>query len=213
MAGACLALNVRWRRRRIYAWSGRGVRRGDRRPRESRSGLWPSVVIGVSEALTWRSPPRRERAAGVIFPADRPCCSRAPGEVLVRTGTGVVAAAYWARAGSSAFLQAARVLRVVRVPDPLLDRAGDLVQNILCYSGYSPFGHGASTGNPGCTRPRPGGKFDVPFLWTLPAAACRSPRRPAWDWAGVVFPGAPPARRTVRADHTLAVTFVISTII
>ncbi|HEY1459560.1 MAG TPA: branched-chain amino acid ABC transporter ATP-binding protein/permease [Casimicrobiaceae bacterium] len=84
--------------------------------------------------------------------------------------------------------------------------------NILSgYSGYFSFGHGAFFGIGVYTTAVLAGKFDVPFLWTLPAAALLA--------AGVgVALGAVVFRvRRVRGEVfallTLAVTFVLATIV
>ena len=84
--------------------------------------------------------------------------------------------------------------------------------NILSgYSGYFSFGHGAFFGIGMYTTATLAGKFDVPFLWTLPAAAAVAALTGAvLGW--VVF-RVPKLRGELFALITLAVTFVIGTII
>jgi branched-chain amino acid transport system permease protein len=84
--------------------------------------------------------------------------------------------------------------------------------NILSgYSGYFSFGHGAFFGVGMYTTATLAGKFDVPFLWTLPAAAALAAATGVGlGW--VVF-RVPRLRGELFALITLAVTFVIGTII
>jgi len=84
--------------------------------------------------------------------------------------------------------------------------------NILSgYSGYFSFGHGAFFGVGMYTTATLAGKFDVPFLWTLPAAALLAAvTGVGLGW--VVF-RVPRLRGELFALITLAVTFVIGTII
>ena len=84
--------------------------------------------------------------------------------------------------------------------------------NILSgYSGYFSFGHGAFYGTGIYTTAVLAGKFDVPFLWTLPAAAALAAVLGA-ALGAVVF-----RVRSVRGELfallTLAVTFVLATIV
>ena len=84
--------------------------------------------------------------------------------------------------------------------------------NILCgYSGYFSFGHGAFYGIGVYTTAVLAGKFDVPFLWTLPAAALVAALL-GLGLGAVVF-----RVRHVRGELfallTLAATFVLATIV
>jgi branched-chain amino acid transport system permease protein len=84
--------------------------------------------------------------------------------------------------------------------------------NILCgYSGYFSFGHGAFYGIGVYTTAVLAGKFDVPFLWTLPAAALVAALL-GLGLGAVVF-----RVRHVRGELfallTLATTFVLATIV
>ena len=84
--------------------------------------------------------------------------------------------------------------------------------NILSgYSGYFSFGHGAFFGAGMYTTATLASRFDVPFLWTLPAAAAVAAAL-ALGVGAVVF-----RVRRVRGELfalvTLAVTFVVGTIV
>ena len=84
--------------------------------------------------------------------------------------------------------------------------------NILSgYSGYFSFGHGAFFGIGMYTTAVLAGKFDVPFLWTLPAAAALAALF-GIGLGAVVF-----RVRSMRGELfallTLAVTFVLATIV
>ena len=84
--------------------------------------------------------------------------------------------------------------------------------NILSgYSGYFSFGHGAFFGAGVYTTATLAGRFDVPFLWTLPAAAA-IPALLGVAIGAIVF-----RVRRVRGELfallTLAVTFVLATIV
>src|SRR5450755_529983 len=84
--------------------------------------------------------------------------------------------------------------------------------NILSgYSGYFSFGHGAFFGIGVYTTAVLAGKFDVPFLWTLPAAALLA------ALLGVALGAVVFRVRRVRGEVfallTLAVTFVLATIV
>src|SRR4029079_14396174 len=84
--------------------------------------------------------------------------------------------------------------------------------NILSgYSGYFSFGHGAFFGAGVYTSAVLAGKYDVPFLWTLPAAALVAALL-GLGLGAVVF-----RVRHVRGElfalRTLAVTFVLATIV
>ncbi|MEP6941773.1 MAG: branched-chain amino acid ABC transporter ATP-binding protein/permease [Betaproteobacteria bacterium] len=84
--------------------------------------------------------------------------------------------------------------------------------NILSgYSGYFSFGHGAFYGIGVYTTAVLAGKFDVPFLWTLPAAALLA------ALVGVALGAVVFRLRRVRGEVfallTLAVTFVLATIV
>ena len=84
--------------------------------------------------------------------------------------------------------------------------------NILSgYSGYFSFGHGAFYGAGVYTTAVLAGKFDVPFLWTLPAAALVA------ALLGVALGAVVFRVRSVRGELfallTLAVTFVLATIV
>ncbi|HVO88296.1 MAG TPA: branched-chain amino acid ABC transporter ATP-binding protein/permease [Casimicrobiaceae bacterium] len=84
--------------------------------------------------------------------------------------------------------------------------------NILSgYSGYFSFGHGAFFGLGVYTTAVLAGKFDVPFLWTLPAAALVA------ALLGVALGAVVFRVRRVRGELfallTLAVTFVLATIV
>ena len=84
--------------------------------------------------------------------------------------------------------------------------------NILSgYSGYFSFGHGAYFGTGVYTTAVLAGKFDVPFLWTLPAAALVA------ALLGVALGAIVFRVRRVRGELfallTLAVTFVLATIV
>ena len=84
--------------------------------------------------------------------------------------------------------------------------------NILSgYSGYFSFGHGAFYGTGVYTTAVLAGKYDVPFLWTLPAAALLA------ALLGVALGAIVFRVRRVRGEVfallTLAVTFVLATIV
>ncbi len=84
--------------------------------------------------------------------------------------------------------------------------------NILSgYSGYFSFGHGAFYGTGVYTTAVLAGKYDVPFLWTLPAAALLA------ALIGVAIGAVVFRVRSVRGEVfallTLAVTFVLATIV
>jgi branched-chain amino acid transport system permease protein len=84
--------------------------------------------------------------------------------------------------------------------------------NILSgYSGYFSFGHGAFFGAGVYTTAVLAGKYDVPFLWTLPAAALVA------AVLGVALGAVVFRVRSVRGEVfallTLAVTFVLATIV
>src|SRR5205823_1422665 len=84
--------------------------------------------------------------------------------------------------------------------------------NILSgYSGYFSFGHGAFFGAGVYTTATLAGRYDVPFLWTLPAAALVAALL-GLALGAVVF-----RVRSVRGELfallTLAVTFVLATIV
>ena len=84
--------------------------------------------------------------------------------------------------------------------------------NILSgYSGYFSFGHGAFSGTGIYTTAVLAGKFEVPFLWTLPAAAALA------AVLGVALGAVVFRVRSVRGELfallTLAVTFVLATIV
>jgi branched-chain amino acid transport system permease protein len=84
--------------------------------------------------------------------------------------------------------------------------------NILCgYSGYFSFGHGAFFGAGVYTTATLAGRYDVPFLWTLPAAAAVA------ALLGVVLGAIVFRVQRVRGELfallTLAVTFVLATIV
>ncbi|HQR12025.1 MAG TPA: branched-chain amino acid ABC transporter ATP-binding protein/permease [Casimicrobiaceae bacterium] len=84
--------------------------------------------------------------------------------------------------------------------------------NILSgYSGYFSFGHGAFYGTGVYTTAVLAGKFDVPFLWTLPVAALLA------ALLGVALGAVVFRVRRVRGELfallTLAVTFVLATIV
>src|SRR5439155_21953225 len=84
--------------------------------------------------------------------------------------------------------------------------------NILSgYSGYFSFGHGAFFGTGMYATATLASKFDVPFLWTLPAAAL-SAMLLGLAVGAVVF-----RVRRIRGELfalvTLAVTFVVGTIV
>lgn len=84
--------------------------------------------------------------------------------------------------------------------------------NILSgYSGYFSFGHGAFYGTGVYTTAVLAGKYDVPFLWTLPAAALIA------AVLGVALGAVVFRVRRVRGEVfallTLAVTFVLATIV
>ena len=84
--------------------------------------------------------------------------------------------------------------------------------NILSgYSGYFSFGHGAFYGTGVYTTAVLAGKFDVPFLWTLPVAALLA------ALLGVALGAVVFRVRSVRGELfallTLAVTFVLATIV
>jgi branched-chain amino acid transport system permease protein len=84
--------------------------------------------------------------------------------------------------------------------------------NILSgYSGYFSFGHGAFFGTGVYTTAVLAGKYDVPFLWTLPAAALLSALL-GLALGAVVF-RVRRVRGEVFALLTLAVTFVLATIV
>ncbi|HEY8244782.1 MAG TPA: branched-chain amino acid ABC transporter permease, partial [Casimicrobiaceae bacterium] len=79
------------------------------------------------------------------------------------------------------------------------------------YSGYFSFGHGAFFGAGVYTTAVLAGKYDVPFLWTLPAAAL-VPAILGIALGAIVF-----RVRSVRGELfallTLAVTFVLATVV
>ena len=84
--------------------------------------------------------------------------------------------------------------------------------NILSgYSGYFSFGHGAFYGVGVYTTAVLAGKFDVPFLWTLPAAALLA------ALLGVALGAVVFRVKRVRGELfallTLAVTFVLATLV
>jgi branched-chain amino acid transport system permease protein len=84
--------------------------------------------------------------------------------------------------------------------------------NILSgYSGYFSFGHGAFFGTGVYTTAVLAGKYDVPFLWTLPVAALLA------SLLGVALGAVVFRVRRVRGEVfallTLAVTFVLATIV
>ena len=84
--------------------------------------------------------------------------------------------------------------------------------NILSgYSGYFSFGHGAFYGTGIYTTAVLAGSFDVPFLWTLPAAGATA------TLLGVALGAVVFRVRSVRGELfallTLAVTFVLATIV
>ena len=84
--------------------------------------------------------------------------------------------------------------------------------NLLCgYSGYFSFGHGAFFGAGVYTTATLAGTWDVPFLWTLPAAAAVA------ALLGVALGAVVFRVRRVRGELfallTLAVTFVLATVI
>jgi branched-chain amino acid transport system permease protein len=84
--------------------------------------------------------------------------------------------------------------------------------NILSgYSGYFSFGHGAFYGTGVYATAVLAGKFDVPFLWTLPAAGVLA------ALLGVALGAIVFRERSVRGELfallTLAVTFVLATIV
>src|SRR5664279_2844550 len=84
--------------------------------------------------------------------------------------------------------------------------------NILSgYSGYFSFGHGAFYGTGVYTTAVLAGKYDVPFLWTLPAAALLA------ALLGVALGAVVFRVRRIRGEAfallTLAVTFVLATIV
>jgi len=84
--------------------------------------------------------------------------------------------------------------------------------NILSgYSGYFSFGHGAFYGTGIYTTAVLAGRFDVPFLWTLPVAGAIA------ALLGVVLGAVVFRVRSVRGELfallTLAVTFVLATIV
>ncbi len=84
--------------------------------------------------------------------------------------------------------------------------------NILSgYSGYLSFGHGAFFGAGVYTTATLAARFDVPFLWTLPADAAVAAGL-AVAIGAVVF-RVPRVRGELFALLTLAVTFVLATII
>ncbi|MBK9605730.1 MAG: branched-chain amino acid ABC transporter ATP-binding protein/permease [Betaproteobacteria bacterium] len=84
--------------------------------------------------------------------------------------------------------------------------------NILSgYSGYFSFGHGAFFGAGMYTTATLASRFDVPFLWTLPAAALVAMLLGA-GLGAVVF-RAKQVRGELFALVTLAVTFVVGTIV
>jgi len=84
--------------------------------------------------------------------------------------------------------------------------------NILSgYSGYFSFGHGAFYGIGVYTTAVLAGKFDVPFLWTLPVAALLAAAL-GMALGAVVF-RVPRVRGELFALLTLAVTFVLATIV
>jgi len=84
--------------------------------------------------------------------------------------------------------------------------------NILSgYSGYFSFGHGAFFGVGMYTTAMLAGSFNVPFLWTLPAAAFVASMFGVAIGA-VVFP-AGKLRGELFALLTLAVTFVLATVV
>jgi branched-chain amino acid transport system permease protein len=84
--------------------------------------------------------------------------------------------------------------------------------NILSgYSGYFSFGHGAFFGAGVYTTAVLAGKYEVPFLWTLPAAALL-PALLGVALGAVVF-RVRRVRGEVFALLTLAVTFVLATIV
>ncbi|HET6803409.1 MAG TPA: branched-chain amino acid ABC transporter permease, partial [Casimicrobiaceae bacterium] len=84
--------------------------------------------------------------------------------------------------------------------------------NILSgYSGYFSFGHGAFYGTGVYATAVLAGKFDVPFLWTLPAAGVLA------ALLGIALGAIVFRVRSVRGELfallTLAVTFVLATIV
>ncbi|HTI45916.1 MAG TPA: branched-chain amino acid ABC transporter permease, partial [Casimicrobiaceae bacterium] len=84
--------------------------------------------------------------------------------------------------------------------------------NILSgYSGYFSFGHGAFFGAGVYATATLAGRFDVPFLWTLPVAALVA------AVLGVALGAVVFRVRSVRGELfallTLAVTFVLATIV
>lgn len=84
--------------------------------------------------------------------------------------------------------------------------------NILSgYSGYFSFGHGAFYGTGVYTTAVLAGKYDVPFLWTLPAAALLAAL--LGTALGAVVFRVRRVRGEVFALLTLAVTFVLATIV
>lgn len=84
--------------------------------------------------------------------------------------------------------------------------------NILSgYSGYFSFGHGAFFGAGMYTTATLAGSFDVPFLWTLPAAALVAALFGVAIGAVVFRVGS--VRGELFALLTLAVTFVLATVV
>jgi len=84
--------------------------------------------------------------------------------------------------------------------------------NILCgYSGYFSFGHGAFFGAGVYTTATLAGRYDVPFLWSLPAAAAVAALLGV-ALGAIVF-RVQRVRGELFALLTLAVTFVLATIV
>ena len=133
--------------------------------------LAAGIIIGVSEALTMAFAVAVVGADRLVHAADRASCSSGRGSLKPDR-----AARRHRRRGRGARGRC-RSLRLPAFYESFLYLVLHWIVlatswNILSgYSGYFSFGHGAFFGAGVYTTAVLAGKFDVPFLWTLPAAA------------------------------------------